>query len=114
MSLWARYLNERAGFEAIEEEWGFLTYSVKPPLCVLQDIYVAPEFRGSTKVLSLMSRVTQIAREAKCSHFWVQVFVGENTTERALRADLAYGFKVIEAHNGRIIMTKEIGGSDGN
>lgn len=69
-----------------------------------------PEFRCNRMGASLVDRLKDPAKEAECTHFWTQVWVAEPTANVALKASLAYGFKVIEANNGRIIMTKEIGG----
>ena len=109
MSLWTEYLAERMGHKAIEREWGFLTYKIAPPFCMLEDVYVRSNVRSKGHVFELLAAVRDEAKAAGCTHYWAQVWVADKTATRALRCDLAWGFQVVSADNGRIIMTKEIG-----
>lgn len=110
--MWLEYQKERFGYEAIEEEFGFLLYSLNHPYLAVQEIYIKPEFRRSIKALELMNRITQIARENGCIYLWTQVWLNDKGASRAMRANLAYGFKMTEASNNRIIMLKEIEGRE--
>lgn len=110
MSLWSDYFEETSGIKTIEEEWGFVSYSFADPFCRIEDLYVVPHLRKGTRGLHLLNRVAEKAKEHGSTHLWTQVWVTNHGADRALRANLACGFKMIDAQNGRIIMTKPIGG----
>jgi len=108
--MWINYAKERFGYESLEEEWGFLLFTVAPPLLAVQELYVKPEFRKNKNALDLLNRVSKIGKERGCTHLWTQVWMNDKGRSRTMTAGLAYGFQMIEASNGRIIMTKEIEG----
>jgi GNAT superfamily N-acetyltransferase len=107
-SLWANYNKERLGWDSIEESLGAVLYSIRPPTATIEDIYVEPEARRSNLALSLANRVQKIAREAGCTELLTQVWVGAVGSERAVRVNIAYGFKMISADGGRILFRKEL------
>ena len=109
-SLYARYSSEREGHEFIEEPWGFIEYTISGEICLIHSIYIIPEERLSGKGSELANRVTQIALDKGCKFLWSQVWVSMLNSTDSLLAILGYGFKLAEAANGRIILTKQIGG----
>ena len=114
MSDWAVYNKERFGHETIEEEWGFICFSFAPPFVALCDVWIRPELRRTGAALRAFGQLRQrVSERPDCTHFWAQVQVADSGSSRALRWNLALGFQVIEANNNRIILTREIGGSDG-
>ena len=110
MSLWSDYYAERFNYETIEEDWGFLSYSIIKPYLAIQECYIIPEARKSHKAIELFNRAVRVAELEECTHLWTQVQVNDRGATRALRANLALGFSVISADNGRIIMTRATGG----
>jgi len=113
MSLWSDYYSERLGWLTIEEPDGFVLFALNPPRATIEDIYVAPRARKSNLALSLANRVSALARDAGCSEIITQVWPGTKGAEHATRINIAYGFKMIGAENGRIIFSKALGGIDG-
>lgn len=110
MSLWADYMKERLGHHTIETEDGFVVFDVKPPKMSIEDIYVRPEVRKGTKSLKLFNEAVARGKAQGCTEVWTQVWIGPTGAERALRVNLALGFRVMSAQNNGIILMKEIGG----
>lgn len=108
MSLWADYHKERLGWETIELEGGFIAYSIALPFCCINEIYVKPDLRNKDIASRLGDQVVLKAKEAGCTHLWSQVSVLANGSTDALKATLAYGFKVSKAQEDRVILVKEI------
>lgn len=106
--MWLDYQKERFGYESIEEDWGFLLYSIMDKTLAIQEIYVKPEARFGIRGLELLNRASKIGRERGCTFLWTQVWLNDKMAARALRCNLACNFKMIEAHNGRIVLIKEI------
>lgn len=106
----AAYYKERFNYETIDGEWGFVAYSIVHPYLAIQEVYIAPEKRKSFKFHELFCELGKRAKEAGCSQFWTQVWTNYADASKSLRLSLGLGFQVIEADNGRIILTREIGG----
>ena len=114
MSLWENYNKERLGFDQIEVEGqGFIAYRIAPPVCFIEDVFIAKEFRRSNLALSLANQVAHLAKEQGCNTLQTQVWVGSVGAERAVRTNIAYGFKMIAAQENRIIFQKDIGDEHG-
>jgi GNAT superfamily N-acetyltransferase len=109
MSLWSDYILEREGNAVIEEGWGFIEFRISPPVCMIHSLYVRPVDRKSGRGSELADRVAEIARREGCT-LWSQVVSSMLNATESLKAVLAYGFKVTEAQNGCIILTKDITG----
>lgn len=113
MSLWAEYHKETEGHECIETEFGFVRYQLLSPVCAIHDLFVAREHRLQGKGLEIMNEVVSRAQAAGCNLLWSRVGLGMLCANESLKANLNYGFKVQQAENGYIIMTKDIGGQHG-
>lgn len=110
MNPWTQYLNERYGHECIEEEWGFVTYKLVLPFIALEDLYIVPELRKLGAGTKALKRIEDIGRAHQATHVWAQVQLMDRGSNESLQAILAVGFKMIEAQNNRIVLTKEIEG----
>jgi L-amino acid N-acyltransferase YncA len=64
MNKYAAYLKERDNMEMYENEKGFVTYCFYPELqaCYLAEIYIIPEFRGTTAAFNLYKRLCNLAK----------------------------------------------------
>lgn len=113
MSLWADYISEREGNSVIEEDFGFIEFRLSPPVCLIHSLYVRPGDRRSGVGAALADRVAELAKEAGCTLLWSQVVTTTLNATESLKAVLAYGFKVQDAQNGVIVLTKDIGGQCG-
>lgn len=110
MSLWSDYVKERLGHEVIETEGGFISFCVSGDDCSIEEFYVKPELRGTSLARRLADQVFSSARERGAKKVWAKVLPGIKGAEHALRTNLHYGFKLILAENGRILLMKEIEG----
>lgn len=110
MSLWADYHEETEGHETLETADGFIRYSFAPPVCQIHDLYVVPAKRQTRVAWVLADAVSKLAKDKGMTHLWSRVWCASRTADAALKANLAYGFQVMNAENGSIIMMKELGG----
>jgi len=68
MSLWADYINECGILHIIEKDYGFITYHLDSPKVVINDCYIAPEFRKNRKASALVDEVCAFGREYGCEY----------------------------------------------
>lgn len=108
MSLYPQYLKETLGYETIELEGGFISYVIVGEVLHLEEIYVVPAQRRSDLGLRLFNLARAKGKEAECSRIQTSVLIFRSGAERALRVNLALGFKMISAEGNRIIMQREI------
>lgn len=110
MSPHAAYIKERFGFETIEHPDGFISYSLQPETkrISVEDLFVLEPARKGDLAIKLANLVQDIGRAAGCKEMWSQVWLGEPGADRAIRANLAYGFSVRAANTERIFFVKEL------
>lgn len=113
MSLYADYVLEREGNSVLETEFGFIEYRIAPPFVRIESLFITKAERGKGRAKLLVERVTQIARDAECTHLWAQVWLGAQGSEESLKTALAMGGVMQSAQNNTIILVKEIGGENG-
>lgn len=110
MSLWADYQKERLGYDSIETESGFVTFKITGAVCEIFDIYVRPEDRRGRKAWALVDEVVETARQQRATLLVGYIWPNLPGAEGSMSAHLAYGFRLGSSENGKIIMTKDIGG----
>lgn len=110
MSLWADYVKERLGRETIERDYGFISFSFEGETCLIWDYYVVPTERRSRRAWSLADEVCVIAKERGALRLIGFVWPDTVGASISIQAMLAYGFELVSAEGGRILMSKELGG----
>lgn len=108
--MWLDYLKERFGYSSLVEEYGFASYTLELGTLFLQEIYIKPEFRRTGKGRELLQKLELIGKEHQCTRFWAQIWTNDSCCNQTLKASLGVGFKVVDANNNRMVLTKEIEG----
>ena len=96
-SNWANYLREREGKFVLERSEGFAIYTFIEKYCYIEDIYVAPEFRGSNVLPELMQEITTLALSKGYKWLLGSVDTKDKRASQNMAIHLHYGFKVL--HN---------------
>lgn len=107
-SLYAQYILEREDFEIFEDEKGFATFKCTGDECYIRDIFVAKEFRRQAAGTMYADEITKIAKARGCKFLTGTVYPAANGATSSMAALLAYGFKILESRNDRIVLMKEI------
>ena len=107
-SLYARYLLERTNWGVVENDKGFIVYSIKNQECFIRDIFVLPEFRKSREATKMADEVTEIAKDHGCTYLSCTVCPEANGADMSLKVVMAYGFKLHSANNNLIILKKDL------
>jgi len=101
-SLWAQYRAEVSDSVYLEEEYGFIAYSLLPDAVLIEELYVVPEQRRTGLGLSLFCRVEELARTAGKSASLACVRLDSRAAAESLKTHLNVGFSPISAENGII------------
>lgn len=110
MSLWADYVRERLGWETLEVEGGFISFSLSGTEFTVEELYVRPELRGGPLAKRLADEAFRVARESGAKRVWAKVVPGLPGSEHALKSNLHYGFRLAGVKGNDIILVKEVGG----
>ena len=108
MSLFSDYIKELKGFETIEKDGGFITYSFYEGFSFVHHLYIAPEKRGTDLMNELCLEVGKktVARGFK----YLKCFVDIDTeaASRNLLLYLKFGLKVTAIAGDQIELTIDI------
>lgn len=112
MSMYADYIKERLGDDAIETEEGFCTYRYLDhggeSAVYIIDIYVRPFLRKGSVASDLADRVAAIAKEKGCKVMIGTVVPSAKGSTDSLRVLLGYGMQLDSASQNLIIFKKGI------
>ena len=108
MSLYADYLKELWGKEAIEREYGFVTYLINGSECFTDTLYIRPEERRKGHCHKLLDEVTDIAKKRGCTHMTSMTSQAVEGWRGRATVILKYGFKIHKLDNEKIYFVKEL------
>lgn len=108
MSPWAKYLKEREGVNVLEDEFGFVVYSIVGKECYIRDIWVDENVRNRHLAAQLADEVCVIAREAGCSYITGTVCPMARGSTTSLKVLLGYNMTLVSATNNLIIFKKDL------
>lgn len=72
-SNWAAYFREK-GFAVVETERGFISAIIHNDVCLVDNFYVCPEYRGTSTALQLALQMIKIAEDRGCTQFAAEVY----------------------------------------
>lgn len=108
MDLWAKYFNEREGFETINTGKGIASFKVIGEDCYIRDVYVDPDHRFSGEASIIADEITKIAKARGCKFLTGSIVPSMNGATGSLLGLIKYGFKLNWAKDDYICLVKEI------
>lgn len=109
-TLYAKYIEERAGGKIIEDDRGFIAYRINGPECFIMEMYIAEDYRKGGAGREFIDKLSSIAKEHGCTHITGNVFLDLKGASNTLIAALMVGFRVAEGSKDAVLIVKEIGG----
>lgn len=105
--LYAKYLAEKEGKLTLElAEKGFVTYKVVGEICHVCILFVAVKHRRGDVARELMSALKKVV-QYQCKAFTAAVCTKQQNTSETLRVVLQYGFEVVDAKDGDVLLYKD-------
>ena len=106
--LYKKWLKEFHCLEVIETEHGFMTYAIVKDKCVIYDMYVDPDHRGSRESAKMADMISSIAKENGANKLIGFVPINQPYPEVSLKCQLNYGFKILMIEKDKITLEKEL------
>jgi GNAT superfamily N-acetyltransferase len=102
------FFRERGG-EVMETEYGWCNFYIYDKSCVLENLFIYPEYRKTQKGTALLSQLELYLIEIKqCKYLNTTIARSFNDVERALISTLKRGFKFHSSNNEVILLQKEL------
>ena len=108
-TLYANYINEREGFEVLETTKAFVLYKIKDKECFISHAYTHSEVRNRHEMSELIHDLEDISLKRGCLKINASIDLRDKNASHTLLVSLKYGFKVILAANGIMLIEKLIG-----
>ena len=106
--MYADYLKDLGAKTMYTTDKGFAIYSIFDDKCYLEDIYVKPDFRGTSVATELADKICTIGREKGCKILLGSVIPSTKVATVNMKIFLHYGMKITEASQNFILLSKEL------
>lgn len=109
-TLYSDYVKERLGADILEDESGFIVYSIKENECFIQDMHIRHVVRNQGYGKALVEQLEEIAKNNKCDVITANVHLWDAGCNNTIAAAIKTGFTLGRAENNVILIIKKIGG----
>lgn len=106
-SMWADYFQEK-GLLVIETKRGLMSAYVMGNVCMVDNFYVRPAYRGTGSALQLTLQLIELAKDRKCTQFCAEIYKSDPLYSYILRLHEHFGMKVVEDTEYKTVTSKEI------
>lgn len=96
MNLYEQYIKERENLDVIKTDRGFIIYKIEFPNCVINDCFVAKEFRQDGHATFLANQVFEICKSAGVKTVYCQTDSRASKHELSRVAIESFGFEFIK------------------
>ena len=107
MSLFANYCREK-GMIVVETERGFMTAFVHNSVCLVDNFYVVPEYRGTSTAMRLTLETIAKAKEKGCTEFAAEVYKSDPLYNYIVNLHRHFGMSVIDDNEFKTVTSKRI------
>lgn len=106
-SLWADYFREK-GFVVIETSRGFMSAIIHSGVCLVDNFYVKPEYRGTSSALQLTLQMVKRAEDAGCTEFAAEIYKSDPLYDYILKLHRHFGMSPVQETEFKTITSKRI------
>ena len=107
-SLWKQYFEEK-GFTIIESEKGFIKAMCHKHLCLIDDWYVAPEYRkSSVAAMRMVFKVMDIAKQKGCTHLAGEVYRSDPMFDYIVNMHQKFGMVITAEDEYHVVTSKSL------
>jgi GNAT superfamily N-acetyltransferase len=106
-SMWADYFQEK-GLIVVETQRGLMSAYVIDNVCMVDNFYVKPEYRGTGSALQLTLQLIQRAKDRNCNAFCAEIYKSDPMYDYILKLHKHFGMSVTEDNECKTVTYKEI------
>lgn len=105
-----QYVKDRLGADILEDDTGFIVYTLAGDECFIQDMAVRKGVAGMGYGKTLIADLEELAKKAGCKFISANVHLWDKGAPNTLTAAFKTGFELQNAQNQIITIIKKIGG----
>lgn len=107
MSLFADYWREK-GHVIAENDKGFMSAIIHESVCMVDNFYVRPEYRGTSVAYRLTMQIVKIAEERGCTQFAAEIYKVDPLFWYIYGLHKKFGMLVIDDTPHKVVTSKRI------
>ena len=108
-SRYKEYVEEQLSNRFVyEDQYGFLVYHIAEETCVLEEIYIEPQYRRQGRASKYYKQMETLALEAGCDELKGSIVIGTNNAEESMNCLFKNGFKLSNTEGVLIYLTKQL------
>lgn len=106
------YFKEEVGVtDVVVKDYGFYSYTIIGNECLVNDMYIEPQFRGKSFATKMMDEIAVTAKERGCDRLTSNILVFDKNYEKVnkkIGPFLGVGFKIENIGQDAITFEKKI------
>ena len=106
-SLYKQYMEEK-GFGCVENEFGFMSFIIHDGICMVENFYVLPEFRGSPIAYKLTLKTIEEAKNKGCHTFAAEIYKSDPLFNYILGLHKKFGMTELSNDEFKVVTSKSI------
>lgn len=106
-SMWANYFTEK-GLIVVETKRGLMSAYIVDKVCMVDNFYVQPEYRGTGSALQLTLQLIERAKDRGCNTFCAEIYKSDVMYNYILRLHKHFGMEIVEDNEYKTVTSKEI------
>lgn len=107
-TLYAKYIKERLNQDILENENGFITYSINGEECFIAEMYVDKKKQSAGFGTDLIKLLNEIALEKGCKFITGNIQLFDQGKEQTMISALKCGFYIYSSNNQFITIIREV------
>ncbi len=108
VSHYGQYLLEREGISILENEYGFITYSITDNNCLIYDMFIAKEHRLNGNGVSLINKLVDNVKLLGVEYLYCTCIPSTANSTSSMKAILSYDFVLHNSKENEIVFKKRI------
>lgn len=106
-SIWRDYFEEK-GLVVVETQRGLMSAYIVGDVCMVDNFYVKPEYRGTGSALQLTLQLIELAKDRKCKTLCAEIYKSDPMYTYILGLHKHFGMEVVDDTEHKTITSKEI------
>ncbi len=106
-SLWKSYFEEK-GMIVVETDKGFMAAFTHSGICLVDNFYVKPEYRGTPVALRITMAVVNEAKNRGCKQFCAEIYKSDPLFDYILGLHKKFGMQVIDEDEFHVMTSKSL------
>src|SRR6266850_878594 len=106
-SMWRDYFEEK-GLVVVETQRGLISAYIVDDVCMVDNFYVKPEYRGTGSALQITLQLIKLAKDRKCTKLCAEIYKNDTMYPYILRLHKHFGMEIVEDTEYKTVTSREI------